>query len=185
MSKLNLRGRRTNILLRTMGQEKIIESNIVTGLEVSGLDSDCSCDLPDMYTQKTMPVHRGNIPQQKDLQRWPHLKHVKITKIDSGIDLLIGTNVPKALEPWQVVRSADGGPYAVKTMLGWTVNGPLRGDVRSDTAHEYPDVTVNRISVASLDELWKQQLKVDFPELGQDDQEKTVSSWSTSQGLLN
>ena len=74
-----------------------------------------------------MPVHQGNIPRQEDLLQWTHLKDVKLTEIDSEVDLLIGTNVPRALEPWEVIRSADGGPYAVKTILGWTVNGPLRG----------------------------------------------------------
>lgn len=170
MNKLNLRGRRTGILLRTMGQEKVVGSHIVSDLEVAGLDGDCFCDLPDVFTQKTMPVHRGNIPRQKDLERWLHLKHIQITEIDSEIDLLIGTNVPKALEPWQVIRSVDGGPYAVKTMLGWTINGPLRGDGSSETTCGQQDVTVNRISVARLDDLWKQQLKADFPECSQDEQ---------------
>lgn len=134
MNKLNLTGRRTGILLRTMGQEKAVDSHIVSDLEVAGLDTDCFCELPDIFTQKSMPVHQGNIPRQEDLQRWPHLEYVKISEIDSGVDLLIGTNVPIALEPWEVVRSTNGGPYAVKTVLGWTVNGPLRGDLGSDAA---------------------------------------------------
>lgn len=60
--------------------------------------------------------------QERDLQGWPHLKHVNLPEIDAGIELLIGTNVPKALELLQVNHNVDGGPYAI--MLGWTVNGP-------------------------------------------------------------
>lgn len=37
MDRLDLSGRNTRILLRTMGQEKIVESGIVSNLEVSGL----------------------------------------------------------------------------------------------------------------------------------------------------
>ncbi|XP_039548042.1 uncharacterized protein LOC120493481 [Pimephales promelas] len=170
MNKLNVRGRRTGILLRTMGQEKVVGSHIVSDLEVAELDGDCFCELPDIYTQKNMPVHRGNIPRQKDLQRWPHLRHVQIREIDSDIDLLIGSNVPRALEPWQVARSTEGGPYAVKTMLGWTVNGPLRRDECREIASGQPDVTVNRISIANLKDLWNEQLKADFPECSQDEQ---------------
>ncbi|KAG1936405.1 hypothetical protein F2P79_018737 [Pimephales promelas] len=170
MNKLNVRGRRTGILLRTMGQEKVVGSHIVSDLEVAELDGDCFCELPDIYTQKNMPVHRGNIPRQKDLQRWPHLKHVQIREIDSDIDLLIGSNVPRALEPWQVARSTEGGPYAVKTMLGWTVNGPLRRDECREITSGQPDVTVNRISIANLKDLWNEQLKADFPECSQDEQ---------------
>lgn len=55
-------------------------------------------------------------------------------------------------------------------MLGWTVNGPLRGYRNGATTCGQPDVTVNRISVTSLDDLWKQQLKADFPESSRDEQ---------------
>ncbi len=37
----------------------------------------------------------------------------------------------KALEPEEVNRSVKDGPYAVRTALGWTVNGPLRENIRS------------------------------------------------------
>ncbi|TWW62354.1 hypothetical protein D4764_04G0010010 [Takifugu flavidus] len=46
--------------------------------------------------------------------------------MQAEVGLLIGANVPKAMEPLQVVNSVDNGPYAVRTILGWTVNGPLR-----------------------------------------------------------
>lgn len=49
-------------------------------------------------------------------------------KIDAGIDLLIGTNASKVLEPWEVVDSQGDGPYAVRTLLGWVIYSPLRGD---------------------------------------------------------
>ena len=36
-----------------------------------------------------------------------------------------GSHIPKALEPQEVKRSEDGSPYAVGTLLGWTINSPL------------------------------------------------------------
>ncbi|XP_042264714.1 uncharacterized protein LOC121895540 [Thunnus maccoyii] len=117
-----------------------------------------------------MPVHKGNIPRQSDLQRWPHLKHVNLPEIEAGIELLIGTNVSKALEPLQVIRSVNNGPYAIRTMLGWTVNGPLKGDSGDAMDCEQPELQVNRVSVVCLDELWQQQFKADFPECSMDEQ---------------
>lgn len=38
MSNLNIKGRKTNIMLGTMSQEKNVTSHLVTGLEISGLD---------------------------------------------------------------------------------------------------------------------------------------------------
>ena len=42
--------------------------------------------------------------------------------------------MPKALEPQEVHRSEDGGPYAVQTLLGWTINGPLGRPSKSSLA---------------------------------------------------
>jgi len=42
-----------------------------------------------------------------------------------SVTLLIGANCPKALEPQNVIHSQNGGPYAVKSILGWYVTGPL------------------------------------------------------------
>ena len=44
---------------------------------------------------------------------------------DTTVELLIGANSTRALEPVQVIASRDGGPYAVKTVLGWCVVGPI------------------------------------------------------------
>jgi len=71
------------------------------------------------------------------------------------------------MEPEQVIRSVDNGPYAVGTIPGWTVNGPLR-DNNCELTGDGKYITANRISVAKLDELWNQQFKYDFPESNQE-----------------
>lgn len=83
--------------------------------------------LPDVFTQKEMPVTTDNIPRSEELSQWPYLKNVQLPYISAKVELLIGTNAPKLMEPWEIVNSQDDGPYAVKTLLGWVVNGPLRG----------------------------------------------------------
>lgn len=39
---------------------------------------------------------------------------------------------PKLFEPWEIINSRSSGPYAARTLLGWVVNGTLRGS-GSDT----------------------------------------------------
>lgn len=155
-------------MLRTMDQRKLVVTNMVSGLEVAGLDSSIFCELPGIYTQKSVPVHKGNIPHQTDINRWPHLKKIRLPEIDSEIELLIGLDMPQALEPLDVIRSVGDGPYVVRTMLGWMVNGPLGG--KNNDAQEESEISVNRISVVKLD-LLEQQFKIDFPECVSDDQE--------------
>lgn len=111
----------------------------------------------------------GAIYQLKRILRmWPHLKHLSLPQIDAGVDLLVGANVLKAMEPLEVIRSVNDGPYAIRTVLDWTVNGPLTGHSRQ--AIDCEPVTVNRVSMINLDELWKQQFKNDFPDTAMDEQ---------------
>lgn len=77
--------------------------------------------------------------------------------IDAGIGLLIGVNAPKALEPWRV------GLYAVKTLLGGVINGPLSLSEDGDV-WDAPTVQVNRISFGNLEELLIRQYNQDFEE---------------------
>lgn len=77
-------------------------------------------ELPHVFTQNKIPVKKENILSQEDVDQWSYLREVKIPKIDSDVGLLI------ALEPWKLINSQGNGPHAVKTILGWTINGPLR-----------------------------------------------------------
>lgn len=48
-----------------------------------------------------------------------------LPEIKAQVELLIGMNMPRAIEPLKVIQSVGDGPFAIKTMLVWTVNGPL------------------------------------------------------------
>ncbi|XP_076852605.1 uncharacterized protein LOC143506910 [Brachyhypopomus gauderio] len=173
MRMLNLRGRKTEILLRTMGQEKLVHSHILSDLEVAGLEENKYVDLPSVFTQPEIPVKKENIPQQKDLKRWTYLKEVCLPSINAEIGLLIGSNAHKAVEPWQVINSQGDGPYAVRTAMGWIVNGPLRRkDHPQDIDEGLQSFTVNRISVVSIEELLTQNFNTDFSERSCEDRKE-------------
>ncbi|KAL7881128.1 hypothetical protein SRHO_G00033820 [Serrasalmus rhombeus] len=152
------------IVPAAMGDQKAVSCKVLPDLEVSSLEGDDFVELNGVFTQRAIPASQENIPTQEDVDRWPHLRGVRIPSIKADVDLLIGTDVAKALEPQEVIRSVKDGPYAVRTVLGWTVNGPLRESIRSWSEHGYPQIQMNRISVTRLEELWMQQFKYDFPE---------------------
>ena len=87
----------------------------VVSLEVFDLDENNFVELPRVFS------------------RWSHLKDVKIDKIDAPIGNLIGNDAPRALEPKEVKECQERGPYAVRTIFGWTINGPLGRSGRSIT----------------------------------------------------
>ena len=88
-----------------------------------------------------LPVTKEDIPRQSDVNHWQHLEGVSLPEIDAEVELLIG-NVPEALQPIEVKESKDGGPYTMRTVLEWTVNGSFgrkgtskhtRNIIQSDT----------------------------------------------------
>lgn len=160
MQQLNITGKRTSFLLRTMGQEKVVPAYTMSGLEVAAVDSNIFYPLPEVFTQKEMPVTVENMITAKDLVRWPHLSKVHILSVKANVGLLIGTNAPRVLEPWEVINSQDNGPCAIRTVLGWVVNGPLTGSSGSPT----PSATVNRISLHTLEQMLVSQYNHDFNE---------------------
>ncbi|KAK0134727.1 hypothetical protein N1851_029616 [Merluccius polli] len=146
-----------------MSSEKKVPTYVVSGLEISGLDGDNFTQLPDVFTQREMPVTADNIPSKQDLARWPYLQKVNIPEIDGNIELLIGMNASKIMEPWEIINSQGEGPYAVKTLVGWVVNGPLRGS-ESSIHNDCQSATINRISIANLEKLLINQYNHDFNE---------------------
>ncbi len=77
----------------------------------------------------------------------------------------------RAMEPWHVINAEDGGPYAVKTAIGWVVNGPVRKEL-NDAMNKTPTFSVNRVSVMEIEKLLVQQYNTDFPERNYDDREE-------------
>jgi hypothetical protein len=75
--------------------------------------------------RQSLPISVSDIPRQEDINRWSYLRGVYIPFADVAVGLLIGNDNPTILEPLDIRNSEHGGPYAVKTILGWTINGPL------------------------------------------------------------
>ena len=62
------------------------------------------------------------------IKKWNYLQEIaeEISHSDDmRVELLTGANWTRALEPVQVIASRDGGPYAMKTVLGWCIVGPI------------------------------------------------------------
>ena len=110
-----------------------------------------------------MPVSREQVPTQEDINHWTHLSHIAVPALDAEVGILIGNNVPKATEPWEVVKSLGDGPYAVRSLLGWSIYGPLRGISFDDG--QRPSVSSCCVSVVSnVDIKLSRVFNLDFSE---------------------
>ncbi len=146
LSELDLPGvQPTSLTLKTMTGSATENSNIISGLIVKcSLDHESyypystKVELPIAYTRNMIPVEEDEIPTPERVRPWKHLAPIleKLPSFNSSmpIGLLIGANCPKALEPHEVIPSADNGPYAIRSQLGWCVVGPLESEELASTA---------------------------------------------------
>ncbi|XP_064638317.1 uncharacterized protein LOC135494330 [Lineus longissimus] len=156
-----------------MGQEKLQDSYVISGLEVLSMNGENVADLPPVFTQSCLPVTRKDVVTSADIEKYSYLKQVPLQSCDSDVGLLIGVNVPHVMQPLKVIPSQGNGPYAVQTILGWVVNGPL--NTSGDDDHSCSSALVNRISVQTvqtLEEQVRDHINYDFSERVIDDQEQ-------------
>jgi len=73
-----------------------------------------------------------NMSRPQDLSKWEHLKDIPLPEIGGEeVTILIGANIPEAQIHEEVRVGGAGEPYAVRTLLGWAIMGPLNGNIRS------------------------------------------------------
>ena len=135
LQQLGISGVKARLSLTTLDRtDSVVETERVN-LKVSDVDRNNFICLHSVYVRSVLPVHLGNLAQPCDWAQWPHLSDIDIPSVDvNNVSLLIGQDAPVVLEPHEVRRGETGAPYAVKTLLGWTLNGPLSHTAMSQKA---------------------------------------------------
>ena len=126
---LGLKGVDTELTLSTMSGKEVISVSRIDGLVAERLDRRAKVELPKSYTRESIPCRENQIPTPEMADRWSHLKKIKdkIPKLEADIEigLLIGCNCPKAIKPKEIITGRSEDPYAVRTLLGWCIVGPV------------------------------------------------------------
>ena len=133
MNQLHINGIRTSIGIRTLTGHQKQSSYLLDGLSVLkpvlGPSGKAKwIRLSSTFTRKEIPVDQSEIATPAKLKQWKHLDRIsgEIGGNESiTVDLLIGYNCLKALEPLEVIPSQGNGPYTIRTALGWCGIGPI------------------------------------------------------------
>ena len=126
MKNLRIKDQKTSVSAKTLSGERIHTSFAVDGLKVSrtsALDAEW-INIPKAYTKDDIPVDSNKIATPEKIKKWKHLQQIseEISHSDDvKVELLIGTNCTRALEPVQVIASRNEGPYAMKKVLRWCI----------------------------------------------------------------
>lgn len=95
-------------------------------LSVIGLNSDESLELDRVWTVEKLPISLKRVSLSSDAEKLPHLKGSEFSKInETKMTLLIGSDIREAFCVLDQRRGNKGEPYSVKSVLGWTLIGPV------------------------------------------------------------
>ena len=123
---LGLQGQAKTMSLTTLDKEYSRTPTRAISLEVNDPDGEGSLRLGQVYTRSSLPIDPRNMVTMDKTTRWPHLKGLPLHHAPADeVMLLIGQDYPDALVPLATVPGGKGEPYAIKTRLGWMVNGPV------------------------------------------------------------
>ena len=129
LQELQTQGKAATFNVSTLNDGRKLHAQEVS-LFVSPVKKDHACTesimLPQVYCIDNFPKLASSIATSRDVRNYDHLRDLPLPDIDAdAVHLLIGQDCPDAMIPLECRRGASGQPFAVRTPLGWTVNGPL------------------------------------------------------------
>ena len=128
VTKLGIKGKRTTYTLSTLNGERQ-KDGMEVNLDVKGLKSNAGVRLDKVWTTDTLPISQNSIPTNNDAKQWPHLDGINLPELeDKEVTILIGNDVPEAHWSLEEKRGKRKQPYGVRTLLGWTLIGPINGE---------------------------------------------------------
>ncbi|XP_013412394.1 uncharacterized protein LOC106175106 [Lingula anatina] len=136
---LNAETEHATLSLSTMSSQKsLIDSKKIRRLRVRGFKSTETLEIDQAFTREFIPADRTQIPTRKTVSDWQHLKPLlnKIPPLQTcDVGLLIGFNCPQALLPRETLVGGNSEPYAVQTILGWSIVGCSSRDNLASVCH--------------------------------------------------
>ena len=126
VEELGLSGPPINYMLTTVNAESEARLSCEIQLNVNALKTNSGIRLDRVWTVDSLPISQRSIPSTEDVKKWSHLQDIELPKLDGkSVTLLIGNDVPEAHWTFEQRRGRRKQPYAARTLLGWTLIGPI------------------------------------------------------------
>ena len=103
---------------------------------MESLEGDTKFRVENVLITSNIPLSARQMAINEDIKRWPHLCDVSLPETgDKKVTILIGNDRPDLIDKQLDQKEGDQGePVAVRTPLGWTVQGPI-GETVKDRVH--------------------------------------------------
>jgi len=174
VNTLGVKGVEVGYRLNTISTKGEHKRGTVVTINLTSKDNSSNLVLRDVHVIPEIPV---DVPKV-DLHKFPHLENVTASSCSlKGVDLLIGQDHSEALLPLEVKSGKRGEPFAVRTMLGWSINGPV-GSGRKVSKRVVSQFMCATELVDDLGKLWEVETENFGDQVSPSkDDEKVVDLW--------
>ena len=128
--QLGLKGQSEDITLRTVRQELQVLYGAAVSFTISpATEPKRLYHIRGAFTAKQLSLAKHTHPVSALQRKFRHLQGLPLQHIvEAQPLLLIGSDYPHLITPVEpVCLGPPGGPAAIKTRLGWTLQGPAQG----------------------------------------------------------
>ena len=118
--KLGIAGKTETLNINTIADTISTESKLVQ-LDMSSLDGNC-INMSGIFVIDNIPVKSPGV----DVSMYDHLNDIEFSSLNGAemVDLLIGQDHSEVLMPLEIRKGNMGEPFAIRSVLGWCLNGP-------------------------------------------------------------
>ncbi|NP_001410306.1 uncharacterized LOC100150025 [Danio rerio] len=158
--QLKLQGQPEDLILRTVRQDQQVLHGTTVSFTVSPVSHPHKkYHIQHAFTAERLSLAEHTYPVAFLQKKYRHLAGLPLQQMDKVQPvLLIGSDYPHLLTPVEPVRlGPPGGPAAVKTRLGWTLQGPTQEVRRELSTHQcfFTSVLPNTDLFAHVERLWQ------------------------------
>ena len=124
LNKLNVNRARTSMNITTVTSSVSLNS-FKTSFNISAVNENRLVHIDEVLSVDKLPISMSSMISKNDMSIYDHLQDIHIPDIDSSeVQLLIGCDSPEVFFVEDQRRGRKNEPYAIKTILGWSIFGP-------------------------------------------------------------
>ena len=124
VDKLGLVGDSSSYSLSTLSAFNEPKTAEIVKFVLESPDGCESIRLSNVYVVDRIPVQMPRV----EVNKYSHLSNIPVFVAGDNVDVLIGQDHSEALIPLETRVGEKSEPFAVRTLLGWSINGPIGSD---------------------------------------------------------
>lgn len=156
MDQLNLQGIERKFSLTTINEKHSEKTGLEISLTVKDLEGRESIDIPKVWTVDKLPISDNSFPREEAITQWSHLDGINFPTIsERQVMLLIGGDVPEAFWVLEERRGKKKEPYAIRSLLGWTLLGPMTSTEKRSNSSVNHILHEDNLLQRTVEKLWE------------------------------